>query len=43
MSGKFHRKIFTIIEIIQTEARFWYLKKDFACCVGDYLLLRKTR
>lgn len=43
MNNHFLRKIYTTIEITQTEASLMYLKEDFAYSVGDYLLLRWTR
>lgn len=37
------KKIFAIIEIIQTEASLWYFKKNLAYCVSDYLLLKQEK
>lgn len=42
MNGNLYRKIFTIIEIMKTEARLRYLRENFVCCVGEYLLQRQT-
>lgn len=43
MNCKLHRKVFKIIEIIQTTINLGYLKEDFSCCVGDYVYLRQIR